>query len=177
MPLYAIHHTAPLTPYQKQSLASSITSLHCTTFSAPSAFVNITFHPAPADAAVFVGGSEVKTNYILGHLRPRPNNGEKLSHVVREMTRIWNEAVRDVQDGSGSGYVRKEGDGRLDDERALHNVFLMEDIVAGAEQGFELPVAGQDEGWARENMEAFEKRAKDGDEGMRRLVEEYKAKM
>ena len=89
--------------------------------------------------------------------------------------------MRDVQSASssrsGSGYVRKEGDGRLDDERALHNVFRMEDIVAGSEQGFELPVAGEDEGWARGDMKAFEKRAKDGDEGMRRLVEEYKAKM
>lgn len=131
------------------------------------------------ESAVFVSGRVVKTNYILGHLRPRPANAEKLSHIVREITRIWNEAVRNVQDASSSrdGYVRKEGDGRLDDERALHNVFLMEDIVAGSEQGFELPVAGKDGEWARENMAAFEKRATNGDEGMRRLVEEYKARM
>ena len=30
---------------------------------------------------------------------------------------------------------------------------------------------------ARGNMAAFEERAADGDEGMRRLVEEYKARM
>lgn len=73
--------------------------------------------------------------------------------------------------------MKKKGEGRLDDERALHNVFLMEDIVAGSEQGFELPAAGEDEGWAKKNMEAFEERARDGDEGLRRLVEEYKGRV
>ena len=185
MPLYAIHHSTPLTPSQRQSLASSITFLHCITFSAPSAFVNISFHPSPADTSVFVGGRECRTNYILGHLRPRANNGENLSLIVREVTKIWNAVVRDAQgtsvsgNGNGDGvvYVKKKGEGRLDDERALHNVFLMEDIVAGSEQGFELPAAGEDEGWAKKNMEAFEERARDGDEGMRRLVEEYKGRV
>lgn len=70
----------------------------------------------------------------------------------------------------------EKGEGRLDDERALHNVFLMEDIVAGAEQGFVLPVAGKDGEWAERNMDAFEKRAGEGDESMEALVREYKEK-
>jgi hypothetical protein len=74
-------------------------------------------------------------------------------------------------------YTPKRGDGRLDDERTLHNVFLMEDIVAGMEQGFMLPKAGKDVEWARENMEEFARRAKDGDESMKKMMREYKAKL
>lgn len=79
--------------------------------------------------------------------------------------------------GVGKGGKEGEGEGRLDDARALHNVFLMEDIVAGAEQGFLLPVAGMDGEWARENMKAFEKRAGEGDESMKELVGEFKSKL
>jgi hypothetical protein len=74
---------------------------------------------------------------------------------------IWNELVQ-------------KGEGRLDDPMALHNVFIFEDLAAGAEQGFLLPLAGQDGGWVRDNMRAFEKRAKDGDESMKRLLVEHK---
>lgn len=62
--------------------------------------------------------------------------------------------------------------GRLDDDEALHNIFVMEDIIAGAEQGFMLPVAGQDGNWLREHEEKFMKRAESGDESMKRLLGE-----
>ncbi|KAF2631260.1 hypothetical protein BU25DRAFT_386290 [Macroventuria anomochaeta] len=160
MPLYEIHHSCTLTASQQSAIASGITSLHCTTFSTPSAFVNTTFHPTSTTSPqIYVGGSPQRTNYILGHLRPRPNNAEKLSHIVKTITAIWNEHARPV------------------DSRALHNVFLMEDIVAGAEQGFVLPVPGKDGEWVRENMGEFERRAGDGDESVRALVQEYKSKL
>jgi hypothetical protein len=48
----------------------------------------------------------------------------------------------------------------------------MGDIVAGYEQGFMLPEAGEDGKWIRENMAEFERRAEDGDDVMRDMVEE-----
>jgi hypothetical protein len=48
----------------------------------------------------------------------------------------------------------------------------MDDIVAGYEQGFMLPEAGEDGKWIRENMAEFERRAEDGDDVMRDMVEE-----
>lgn len=185
MPLYEIHHSCALTTAQQQALATGITTLHCITFSAPSAFVNITFHPTSVlSPQIYVGGVPHRTNYILGHLRPRPNNAANQAHIVSTLTTLWNEHARPVDsvlgqvgEKVGLGYKAKSGDGRLDDERALHNVFIMEDIVAGAEQGFALPVAGKDGEWARENMGEFERRAADGDESMRSLVREYKAKL
>ncbi|KAF3003507.1 hypothetical protein E8E13_004904 [Curvularia kusanoi] len=195
MPLYQIHHSAPLTPSQQTLLAQGITSLHCSTFSAPSAFVNMTFHYNPPvstpsstpTTTIYVGGTPHRTNYILGHLRPRRNNAEKLAAVVRGITALWNEHVRSSI--SASTYTPKDSSAhldnkahldataRLDDPLALHNVFLMEDIVAGAEQGFLLPPAGRDLEWARENMGAFEGRAREGDESMGVLVREYKGKL
>jgi phenylpyruvate tautomerase PptA (4-oxalocrotonate tautomerase family) len=181
MPLYEIHHSHTLTAAQQRALATSITALHCSTFSAPSLFVNIVFLPSSTH---FVGGAAAQPNYIIGHLRPRgPENGAKLATIVAELTRIWNAHVRLEGGGSvldripGVGYTPKKGDGRLDDVRALHGVFLMEDIAAGAEQGFALPVAGQDGAWVRENMAEFRRRAEDGDEGMRALIEEVKSKL
>jgi phenylpyruvate tautomerase PptA (4-oxalocrotonate tautomerase family) len=190
MPLYEIHHSCDFTKSQRQSIASAITNLHCTTFSTPSAFVNVIFQPnytMDAPSNIYVGGSSHCTNYIIGHLRPRPNNDEKLTHVVKTISAIWNEHARpeDNMNGvlgrfarkAGVVYTPKRGDGRLDDERTLHNVFLMEDIVAGMEQGFMLPKAGKDVEWARENMEEFARRAKDGDESMKKMMREYKAKL
>jgi hypothetical protein len=198
MPLYQIHHSCSLSSAQQQAIASGITNLHCSTFSAPSAFVNITFHPTSTiSPQIYVGGTPQRTNYILGHLRPRPNNAEKLNHVVKAIMSIWNEHARPVdrllvqtklgqttvnllekaKEVTGVGYRPKSGDGRLDDERALHNVFLFEDLAAGAEQGFVLPVAGEDGEWAKENMAEFARRAADGDESMKKLVQEYKAKL
>lgn len=62
--------------------------------------------------------------------------------------------------------VGTEGDAEL---RAI---FVMGSIVAGWEVGFPLPAAGEDRQWLRSNMAEFEKKAKDGDEQFKELVEE-----
>jgi hypothetical protein len=138
---------------------------------------------------MYVGGKPHMTNYIIAHIRPRrPENKEKLNTLVQEITKIWNKYARPVVKepalalgGPTGTHVKNEGrfesadldaPGRLDDPRALHNCFVMEDIAAGAEQGFILPTAGQDGKWLEENMGAFQKRADEGDESMQGLLEE-----
>lgn len=86
--------------------------------------------------------------------------------------RIWDEEARPVQQGSKQQDAQVLASGRLDDPRGLHNVFIMEDITAGAEQGFILPIAGQDGKWVEENLARFQQRAQDGDESMRTLIDE-----
>ena len=76
--------------------------------------------------------------------------------------------------GSSSKGQERYTPGRLDDPLALHNVFIMEDITAGAEQGFILPAAGKDGEWAKKNMAEIEKRAREGDASMRTMAEEMK---
>lgn len=105
-----------------------------------------------------------KFNYIIGHLRPRPNNHEKLYDITQSLVSLWDVTVRPTQRSSN-----------ITDPKALHSVFLLEDIAAGAEQGFILPIAGRDAEWAQQHLSTFEKRAAEGDEGMKQLVEEVKA--
>ena len=137
------------------------------TVSTPAAFVHVTFHATNTTTQyISVGGSQAWPNSLHVHLRPRGDRA-KLNQLVVEMQRIWDDAVQEGSGGDGTS-------GRLDDAQALHNIFIMEDIAAGAEQGFVLPVAGQEGAWVEENMGAFEKRAREGDESMAALVEEVK---
>ncbi|KAF1948895.1 hypothetical protein CC80DRAFT_426068 [Byssothecium circinans] len=161
MPHYEIFHTTPLARSQRTQLASAITNLYCTTFSAPSIFVNITFHYYDAEKAEEKG--HVKhTNSISAHLRPRENSRPKYLDIINSLSNLWNDIVK------------PEEPGWLFDPKALDKVFIMGDIDAGVEQGFVLPVAGPDgDGkWLEDNMEAFKRRADAGDESMRRLVED-----
>ncbi|KAF2829498.1 hypothetical protein CC86DRAFT_465099 [Ophiobolus disseminans] len=172
MPHYEIHHICGLDYDQKDQLATDITNLHCTLFSTPSAFVNVSFqhHPPLAEYTFFVGGKRRATNFIHAHLRPRgPDNAPKLQHLVREIMRIWDERAH-TESSIWRNKDKGKDEGRLDDHRALHNVFIYEDVAAGAEQGFVLPVAGQEGEWVQENIEAFKKRAEMGDESVKQLL-------
>lgn len=116
-------------------------------------------------------------NYIIAHIRPRPNSDrERLDRLVEKIMGLWNEHVWPDDNSSlwKSKKKRSSPSNRLDDNRALHNVFIMQDIDAGAEQGFILPVAGEDGQWVEKHMEEFKKRAQEGDTSMAALVEEVK---
>jgi hypothetical protein len=65
-------------------------------------------------------------------------------------------------------------EGRLDDAKGLHSVFIFEDLAAGAEQGIVLPKAGEEGKWAEENWGEMVRRAEEGDSGMERLMEGLK---
>ncbi|KAF2645962.1 hypothetical protein P280DRAFT_465708 [Massarina eburnea CBS 473.64] len=82
MPHYEISHTTPLSATQRTHLASAITTLHCTTFSAASIFVNITFHDhhhhekakqTGYTKTTFVGGKEVSST-IQYNPHPLPSH-------------------------------------------------------------------------------------------------------
>lgn len=204
MPHYEVHHTCDLRPSQADAIASALTSLHCHLFSAPSMFVNVVFHTTsrfvykPSNKSytigdtqrTYVGGKRHETNYIIAHIRPRrPENKEKLNILVQEIVKVWNKYARTVIKDPGQEFHRRttrakdqrkfetadlNAPGRLDDLRALHNCFVMQDIDAGIEQGFILPTAGQDGQWLEDNMEVFRTRAADGDQSMQGLLEEIK---
>jgi hypothetical protein len=135
--------------------------------SAPSSFVNITYHSTSSSssyATTFVAAQPCPTNYIHAHLRPRgPSFAPQLRTLVTTIMALWAEHIS-----------HGKPEGRLDDAKGLHNVFIFEDLAAGAEQGIVLPKAGEEEGWARENWEEMERRSKEGDEGMERLMADLK---
>ncbi|RYN73691.1 hypothetical protein AA0117_g7538 [Alternaria alternata] len=171
MPQYIIQHHCELQTSQKDAIAIAITKLHCQTFNAPSIFVNVHFHPSRPH---YIAGKLQETNSITGMLRTRgPEYRDKMNTLVLDLTEIWNKVVRpNSANDNVDGYVP----GRLDDPTALHLCGISEGIVAAAEQGFLLPSAGQDDKWLEKNLKAFEKRAADGDEAMKALLEEIKTK-
>ena len=146
--------------YAKHSITARLPLFH--PVSAPSAFVNITFHPTSvSNTTTFVAGQPAATNYIHAHLRPRgPSFAPQMRTLVTTIMSLWGEHI---SNGSGT-------EGRLDNPRGLHNVFLFEDLAAGAEQGLVLPKAGEEKGWAHENWAEMVKRAKEGDRGMEGLM-------
>ncbi|KAH7089261.1 hypothetical protein FB567DRAFT_328829 [Paraphoma chrysanthemicola] len=162
MPHYMIYHSHPLDSAQQQAIANGITDLHCKLFSAPSAFVNISFLPAPK---TYVARSPSATNFIHAHLRPRgPAFTPQLHSLLHGIKALWHEVVGGT------------GEGRIDDTRGLHNVFLFEDLSAGMEQGFVLPKAGEEEAWKESNWGDFVARREKGDESVGRLMEELGGK-
>jgi hypothetical protein len=48
--------------------------------------------------------------------------------------------------------------------------------VAGFEQGLMVPEAGNDEVWMKENFKEFDRRAREGDQDMKEVVEEIQAR-
>jgi phenylpyruvate tautomerase PptA (4-oxalocrotonate tautomerase family) len=124
MPFYHITHSTPLTPTQRQAFASSLTSLHSTTFTAPSLFVNIKFSPFsnPSNSSsFFVGGKlkEEKTNVVFAYVRGGGTRGkEAFDKLARDIEGLW--------------------DSTVGGEETLGGVFVVPGIVA-RERGFVIP--------------------------------------
>ena len=164
MPYYEINHTIPLTPSQKQDLASTITSLHSTRFSTPRLFVNVKFADTSATPFFTAGKPRASRSHILAHVRTGPSRThEAFNALCADLFRAWEEIVVPLPK------VRRSDP---EEDRRLYSVFVLGDIVAGMEGGFAIPEAGKDGEWLVENMGAFRARAEEGDEDFKELVEE-----
>jgi phenylpyruvate tautomerase PptA (4-oxalocrotonate tautomerase family) len=173
MPHYAVLTSITLDHAQRSALAKGLTNLHCSTFSALPLFVNVTFHDS---VPTFVAGREAQTNYIHAYIRPRPLSPSTISGLTNSISDLWDQTVLRPQYASSDSSPHPRGS--LLEPYALHNVFIMQTISGGAEQGFILPQAGSggDGDWLAENMSEFEARAKAGDEGMKELLDWVKAR-
>jgi len=155
MPLYLISHAVPLNNTQKDTLATEITKIHTTLFTTPSLFVNVRFTPADQHVG-YVGGKKMQTNSISAHVRHGPARGKEMyDSLVRNVAKVWGTVVKEDKD------IR---------------IFVLGDIVAGFEHGFKIPEAGGDKAWMRENMPEFERKAREGNEDMKDLIEEIKTR-
>lgn len=94
----------------------------------------------------------IHANVRSGNSRPRSAYDE----LCRKLRTVWEEL--------------------LPPSTPLHAVFVHGSLVAGEEQGFIRPEAGNDVEWVRINMPEFERRAAAGSEDMRLLVEECRSR-
>ncbi|KAL2043152.1 hypothetical protein N7G274_004212 [Stereocaulon virgatum] len=158
MPMYEVEHITPLSISQKHQLAKDITKIHSELFTTPSLFVNVRITDISRQD-VYIAGKKKQTNRIIAHIRPSPTRPAPLLNTLcTQITTAWNTTVNPHAKPS--------------DELELRAVFVLGTIVAGREVGFELPPAGEDGQWVKENMEAFKAKAEAGDRDFRDLVEE-----
>lgn len=162
MPYYEVNHAVLLTESQKDDLAKAITTLHTTRFSAPRLFVNVKFTDI-SSTPFYIGGKRRTKSHILAHVRTGPSRSNKdFNSLCADLTSAWNDIVP----------LPKIKRSAPDEDRALYSVFVLGDIVAGMESGFEIPEAGKDGEWLAENMGAFKARAESGEEEFVELVKE-----
>ncbi|THZ68613.1 hypothetical protein D6C85_07375 [Aureobasidium pullulans] len=152
MPAYEVEHVCPLTDDQKDRLASAITKIHSEQLSAPNLFVNLLITDISGQRT-YVAGKQYKSNRIFAYVRHGPSRTQSdYDAVSKALTQAWEEIVPGTE---------------------LRLVMFYGAIVAGMEAGFSIPQAGDDKQWIEENMDAFKKKAEEGDEHFRELVEEY----
>ncbi|KAL2029361.1 hypothetical protein VTO58DRAFT_108553 [Aureobasidium pullulans] len=152
MPAYEVEHVCPLTDDQKDRLASAITKIHSQQFSAPKLFVNVRITDISGQRT-YVAGKQYKSNRIFAYVRHGPSRTQSdYDAVSKALTQAWEEIVPGTE---------------------LRLIMFYGAIVAGMEAGFSIPQAGDDKQWIEENMDAFKKKAEEGDEHFRELVEEY----
>ncbi|EOD48209.1 putative cis-3-chloroacrylic acid protein [Neofusicoccum parvum UCRNP2] len=161
MPLYIVSHKDPISPSQRDELAAAITKIHSTLFTTPSLFVNVKFEDVSA-ASYYVGGKPTLINAIHAHVRPGPTRPRSAYDALCTQLRALWESVFPPNDTAIT--------------TPLDTIFILGSIIAGEEKGFMLPEAGKDSEWVKVHLAEFEKRAGEGDEEMRVLVEEVKAR-
>ncbi|KAL2848857.1 hypothetical protein BJY01DRAFT_246233 [Aspergillus pseudoustus] len=160
MPLYEIHHSAPLTDSERDSLAQSITHLHTRKFTTPSLFVNVRFIDASAEHN-YIAGKKRAINRIVAYVRGGgPRSAADFDDLAQQVQGTWDRIVNpdDIKD------------------KQLNRVLVMSAIAAGVESGIVLPRAGMDVGWLEENRPKFEELAAGGDDDFVGLVEELKTR-
>jgi hypothetical protein len=120
-------------------------------------FVNVTFQPI-SQSICYSGGKRASntintvTVYVRNTSRPREQNVE----LCRRIEEGWKNAI-----GPNAGK-----------EKQLTSIFVLGTIVAGWEQGVMLPEPGHDRDWLRQSFAEFQKRAENGEEEMKDLVED-----
>ena len=142
MPFYQVHHSYPLNNEQKQRLASSITNLHCTTFTTPSFFVHVEFVAHDINEGTYFSGGQRRTagsNRIFGTVRVSPSrNKSDFDTLAAKIEKAWYDTV-------GS-----EGEKVADEQRLLMVMFTP--IVAIREGGMTIPEAGHEGEWLKRQL-------------------------
>ncbi|KAJ9623209.1 hypothetical protein H2203_006146 [Taxawa tesnikishii (nom. ined.)] len=150
MPAYEVEYICPLSEGQRDELAAAITKIHAEQFGAPSLL-----------------STSKRANRILASVRHGPSRTqEDYAQVSKALAKAWDEIVPLPQ-------VKRSSEAP---DTELRLVLFFGSIVAGYEAGFVIPQAGKDKEWLQENMSKFQERADAGDEDIKDLLAEVKAR-
>jgi len=175
MPLYEICHSHPLSKHQKDIIAQGITHLHSTTFLTPSLYVNVRFtRPEPTGDFYLAGKAKDITspNRILAEVRVSPSRTKEMfDELALKIQDVWYDAVNNAGDhkGRSNGHVDSIAEKKA---KKLHFV-VFAPIVTALENGVNLPSAGKEGTWLKDNMAYFKEQAEvHGDEEFRDMLRE-----
>ncbi|EMC91606.1 hypothetical protein BAUCODRAFT_27894 [Baudoinia panamericana UAMH 10762] len=165
MPIYNVQHHILLTPSQQDDLAAAITRIHSTKFSTPRMFVNVVFTDT-SSTRTYIGGKQRKGNHIVANVRSGPSRTQDdWNEAAAQIAKAWDEII-----GVGLPKVKRSDKEGVDTK--LRSLIFLGGMIGGLEAGFVLPAAGQDVQWMHENWDAFQQKAREGDEEFAEMVQE-----
>ncbi|KAJ0163763.1 hypothetical protein CTA2_2451 [Colletotrichum tanaceti] len=181
MPYYQVHHTYPLSLTQRQSIALSITNLHCGAFNTPASFVHVSFSkqdPAPDDGTYFMAGKSHPdiSNRIVAVVRTSASRTkDDFDNLAASIEDAWNGALREGNSNAGGG-AEQAGQAEqvevLDASKRLTMV-VFTPLLAVREGGMAVPEAGHEEAWLKQQLPYIKEMAeKHNDAGFKLLLEE-----
>ncbi|KAL9097024.1 MAG: hypothetical protein Q9165_000988 [Trypethelium subeluteriae] len=169
MPMYEVEHVCTLTPSQKDDLAEAITKIHSEQFTTPRIFVNVRFTDI-SEHDMYVAGKRRHNNRIIGYVRPSPaRTRAEFNKLCQSIQEAWDKVIASLPQHPFNRVDRTVGD-----EKELRTIFVLPVIAAGKEVAVEIPEAGKDREWLKENMMAFEKRAAEGDDEVSDMIKDIK---
>ncbi|OOF90393.1 hypothetical protein ASPCADRAFT_10690 [Aspergillus carbonarius ITEM 5010] len=148
MPLYKVYHSYPMTDEQRQALATSITNLHCETFTTPSFFVHIRFIPHDArDGNYFMAGRPrlTNSNHIVGIVRTSSARSKStFDALTAKIETAWYEAFHN----------RPSNDSNEEDDadRKRLRMVTFTPMITIREGGMAIPEAGEEGTWLKEQL-------------------------
>ncbi|PYI05170.1 hypothetical protein BO78DRAFT_151944 [Aspergillus sclerotiicarbonarius CBS 121057] len=168
MPPYKVYHSYPMTDEQRQALATSITDLHCETFTTPSFFVHIRFIPHDArDGNYFMAGRTRlnDSNHIVGIVRTSPTRSKSaFDALAAKIESAWYETVRSP---SVEGLDEKDAASR---KRLLMVTFTP--MITIREGGMTIPEAGKEGTWLKEQLPFMRQMSEEGFDDFTEMLQE-----
>ncbi|KAI3538737.1 hypothetical protein CABS03_01817 [Colletotrichum abscissum] len=159
------HHLANL----RESIALSITNLHCSTFSTPAFFVHVNFikqEPKSDDGTYFMAGKShtSNSNRIVALVRTSASRTkDDFDALAAKIEDAWNGAVKEPG---------KEAE--FDEAKRLLMV-VFTPMLAIREGGMAIPDAGHEEAWLKQQLPYFKEMSeKHGVKDFTDLLEELK---
>ncbi|KUJ23272.1 uncharacterized protein LY89DRAFT_777055 [Mollisia scopiformis] len=167
----------------------------------PSHNASILAPSSPTVPDYFVAGrARTHPNLIFAHVRGGASRSNvAFAKLAEDIEKIWDDVVglpmyhpsgrpaetHPTQASQGGGDEKeKEKEGgekekekgiNWNDERRLQAVFIVPGLIA-RESGLAIPEAGGEREWLQQNMATFKKRAEEGDEDMKSLVDEVEGR-
>ena len=164
MPRYDVLHVVSLTESQQDDFANAITRLHTESFKVPKLFMNVVYTDTSSLVA-YTAGKKRNANHIIAHVRLGNRTREGLQELCNDIVAEWDRIVVQPHAAEGKDATKKW---------QLSSCMLLPLNLVGWEAGLEVPIAGQEAEFLKNNYADIQRRADEGEEVMIECIQEIK---